>query len=105
MTNATICCISDCHLGYMHRLKRQRLEDYEASFREAMEKALAEKPGLIIFGGDLFHHSRPDAASMKLLITTLMDAAAYTQIVLCVGNHEIDGNIKKIGRASCRERV
>ena len=94
MTNDTICCISDCHLGYLHRLKKQRQEDYENAYKEAMEKALAEKPALIIFGGDLFHHSRPDAASMKLLIKTMMDAAASTQIVLCVGNHEIDGNIK-----------
>lgn len=90
----TICCISDCHIGYAHRLKAERLKDFENSFLEAVHKALAENPSLIIFGGDLFHHSRPDAASMKLVIKTLLEAAESTRIVLCVGNHEMDGNIR-----------
>ncbi len=90
----TICCVSDCHLGYMHRQKKERLEDYEKAFTEAVEKALKYEPCLIIFGGDLTEHTRPDPRSLKILIKTLMSAAEKAKVVVCVGNHEIEGNIR-----------
>jgi len=91
---STICCISDCHLGYMHRLKKERLEDYEKAFSEAVAKAMEYSPELLIFGGDLFHHTRPDPRSMKLIINTLMTVAVKTNIVVAIGNHELDGHLK-----------
>ena len=90
----TLCCISDCHLGYMHLHKKERAEDYEKAFAEAVEKAMAEKPDMIIFGGDLSHHTKPDPRSLKILINTFMEIAAKTKVVICVGNHEQDGHLK-----------
>ncbi len=91
---SVICCISDCHLGYMHRLKKERLEDYEKAFSEAVAKAMEYKPELLIFGGDLLHHTRPDPRSLKLLLNTLMQVASQTQVIVSIGNHELDGQLK-----------
>lgn len=91
---SVICCISDCHLGYMHRLKKERLADYEKAFSDAVAKSLDYSPELLIFGGDLFHHTRPDPRSLKLIINTLMDAAGKTKVVVAIGNHELDGHLK-----------
>ena len=91
---SAICCISDCHLGYMHRLKKERIDDYEKAFGDAVSKALEYGPELIIFGGDLFHHTRPDPRSLKVIIRTLMEAAERTKVVVAIGNHELDGHLK-----------
>ncbi len=92
--NSIICCISDCHLGYRHRLKKERLRDYENAFEEAIKKAMEFKPWLIVFGGDIFHHVRPDPRSMHLLVRTLIRISNSTKIILCIGNHEIEGHLK-----------
>jgi DNA repair exonuclease SbcCD nuclease subunit len=89
----SICCISDCHLGYRHRLKVQRLRDYEASFAEALDAALKLSPSLLIFGGDILHHTRPDPKSMQVLIKRLMAAADSVPCIFCIGNHEIETNL------------
>ena len=91
---SVICCISDCHLGYMHKHKAERQEDYENAFKEAVTKAMEYSPELIIFGGDLFHHTRPDPKSLKLLINTLIKAAGNAKIIIAIGNHELDGHLK-----------
>ena len=88
-----ICCISDCHLGYMHRMKKERLTHYENAFREAVDKAMSYNPCLLIFVGDVFNHSRPDPRSMRYFIQTILSIADKTNIVLCVGNHELEGNL------------
>jgi len=89
----TICCISDSHLGYRHRMKRQRLLDYENSFRDAVKKAGELDPSLIIFGGDLAHHPRPEPKSLHTLVTTLIELAESIPVVVCIGNHEIEGHL------------
>jgi DNA repair exonuclease SbcCD nuclease subunit len=89
----SICCISDCHLGYRHRLKVQRLKDYEASFNEALDSALKLSPSLLIFGGDILHHTRPDPKSMQVLIKRLITAADSVPCIFCIGNHEIETNL------------
>ncbi len=89
----SICCISDCHLGYRHRLKLQRLRDYENAFNEAIDRASELRPDLLILGGDMFHHPRPDPKSMQTLIKRLLEIADSLPIVLCIGNHEIETHI------------
>ncbi len=89
----SICCISDCHLGYRHRLKLQRLRDYENAFNEAINKAIELNPDLLILGGDMFHHSRPDPKSMQILIKRLLKLADSVPIILCIGNHEIETHL------------
>lgn len=89
----TICCISDCHLGYRHRMKVQRLRDYEKAFLEAIRKAMELNPEIVVFCGDIFHHPRPDPKSMQTVIQNFMKIAESAKIVLCIGNHDIEGHL------------
>lgn len=88
-----IAAISDSHLGFRHRSKVQRLKDYRKSFNEALGKALALDPGVVVFGGDLLHHPKPDPVSMRAVVQGLLKAAQKTQVVVCIGNHEIAGHL------------
>ncbi len=89
----TICCISDSHLGYRHRMKKQRLLDYENSFQGAISRAMELNPSLIIFGGDLVHHPRPEPKSLRTLIKNLIGIAEKIPVIICIGNHEIEGHL------------
>jgi DNA repair exonuclease SbcCD nuclease subunit len=86
-------CISDCHLGYRHRFKAQRLHHYLNAFNDAIGKALKCDPDVILFGGDLVHQARPDPVTLRTLIKTLIQLAEKTQIIVCIGNHEIEGHL------------
>ncbi|MDD5112110.1 MAG: DNA repair exonuclease [Candidatus Altiarchaeota archaeon] len=86
-------CISDCHLGYRHRLKAQRLQHYLNAFNDAVAKAQKCDPDIILFAGDIVHHSRPDPVTLRSVVKTLVQLAEKTQIVLCIGNHEIEGHL------------
>jgi len=88
-----IICISDSHLGYRHRSKTKRLFDFRKSFEDALSKALELNPEVVIFGGDLLHHPKPDPVSMRALVKGLLDAAEKTQVVVIIGNHEIAGHL------------
>jgi len=74
-------------------MKKQRLLDYENSFREAVTKARELNPSLIIFGGDLVHHPRPEPKSLHTVVTTLIEIAERIPVILCIGNHEIEGHL------------
>ncbi len=89
----SIVCVSDCHLGYRHRFKTRRLEDYQRSFEEALDKALSLKPEVIVFGGDLVHHPTPDPKTLRVLLQGLLKAAEKTHVILSIGNHEISGHL------------
>jgi len=88
-----IACISDCHLGYRHRFKTQRLVDYLSAFNEAVKKALEHDPDVIVLLGDLVHHSRPDPVTLRSVVKKLIEIAEKKQVVLCIGNHEIEGHL------------
>ncbi|MFH1403303.1 MAG: DNA repair exonuclease [Candidatus Altiarchaeota archaeon] len=88
-----IACISDCHIGYRHRFKTQRLWDYVSSFHDALEKSLERKPDIIVFGGDILHHSRPDPVSLRAVVRKLIEVADKTPVVVSIGNHEIEGHL------------
>jgi len=89
----SIACISDCHLGYRHRFKTQRLEDYVNSFNEAVEKALEKNPDVIVILGDLVHHSRPDPVTLRHAIKKLIEISQKKHVIMCIGNHEIEGHL------------
>lgn len=91
--NPLICCISDSHIGYRHKLKTQRLRDYAKAFLEAMDKAMNLHPRSLVLCGDILHHAKPDSYSMRLVVQRLKKAADLTPIVVCIGNHEIEGNL------------
>ncbi|MEA1925340.1 MAG: DNA repair exonuclease [Candidatus Altiarchaeota archaeon] len=89
----TICVLSDSHLGYRHRMKLQRLKDYRKAFLEAVSEINKQKPDLVIHLGDLFHHKKPDPISMKTAYNALKKLADETPVVLCIGNHDIEGHL------------
>ena len=88
-----IAFIGDSHLGYRHRFKAQRLHDFAHAFEDAVDKALRERPDAIVFLGDLVHHSRPDPVSLRTAMRKLMEAAARCHVIVCIGNHEIEGHL------------
>jgi len=71
----------------------QRLQDYANAFQDAISKALLYSPSVIVFGGDLLHNPRPDPKSMRIVLQSLIKLADSTQIVICIGNHEIEGHL------------
>ncbi len=85
--------IGDCHLGYRHRFRTQRLRDYVKSFEEAVRKALNMDPDAVVFTGDLVHHSRPDPVSMRTVLKKLIEVAESCPVIVCIGNHEIEGHL------------
>ena len=88
-----LACISDCHLGYRHRFKTQRLLDYLSAFDEAVGKAMECNPDAVVFLGDLVHHSRPDPVTLRAVVKKLIQVAQKKPVVLCIGNHEIEGHL------------
>ncbi|MBD3388575.1 MAG: hypothetical protein GF416_05855 [Candidatus Altiarchaeales archaeon] len=90
---ASIVFIGDSHLGYRHRFKSQRLRDYSKAFEEAVRKALNLKPTFMVFTGDLLHHPKPDPVSMRTVLKKLLEAASQCQVIVCIGNHEIEGHL------------
>ncbi|MFH1789193.1 MAG: metallophosphoesterase [Candidatus Altiarchaeota archaeon] len=93
MDAAPIICISDSHLGYRHRSKKDRLKDYEKAFEESLEKALSLKPTVIVFCGDLLHHPKPEPIAMKKVVQGLLRAAEKCPVIVVIGNHEISGHL------------
>jgi len=85
--------IGDSHLGYRHRFRVERLRDYERAFNEAVDKALRLNPDAVVFMGDLLHHPRPDPVSLRTLLNRLISVACSRPVVVCIGNHEIEGHI------------
>jgi DNA repair exonuclease SbcCD nuclease subunit len=88
-----IAFIGDAHIGYRHRFKSQRLQDYVSAFNEALEKALSRNPLAIVFLGDLLHHCRPDPVSLRTVLKKLIWCSGKTNVIVCVGNHEIEGHL------------
>lgn len=89
----SLVCISDSHLGYRHRFKVERLKDYQRSFQEAMGKVRELRPEVLVLGGDLLHHAKPDPKSMRIFLRELIKTAEGTQIIISIGNHEISGHL------------
>jgi DNA repair exonuclease SbcCD nuclease subunit len=90
---ARIAFIGDCHLGYRHRSKAQRLLDFARAFEDAVDKAVALSPDVVVFLGDLVHHSKPDPVSLRTVLRKLMFVADRCPVVVCIGNHEIEGHL------------
>ncbi|MFH0862944.1 MAG: DNA repair exonuclease [Candidatus Altiarchaeota archaeon] len=90
---ANLAFIGDCHLGFRHRGKVQRLRDYSKAFEEAVDKALQRKADAVVFMGDLVHHSKPDPVSLRTVLKKLMEAAQKIPVIVCIGNHEIEGHL------------
>jgi DNA repair exonuclease SbcCD nuclease subunit len=90
---ARLAFIGDCHLGYRHKFRAQRLRDYAASFDDAVGKALILRPDVMVFLGDIVHHPRPDPVTLRTVLRKLIEVAQRCPVVVCIGNHEIEGHL------------
>ena len=81
--------IADVHLGYAQYNLRERLEDFNRAFREAVDKILEIKPDFVLICGDLFHHPRPSNETLEFAIEQLCRLRRAGIPVLAIdGSHD-----------------
>lgn len=87
--------VSDTHIGYTayHRVTDDGLNRREADFAKSLawfvDKALEERPDLVIHSGDLFDSVRPTNRALAECMTQLRRLAqAAIPVVVIAGNHE-----------------
>ena len=88
--------ISDTHLGYRalpHQDpltgRNQRSIDVERAFSGAIDDILRQNVDLVIHGGDVFHHSRPNWHSVRHFVMEMrrIERAGIPSVVIA-GNHD-----------------
>ncbi|MGH9102427.1 MAG: metallophosphoesterase family protein [Acidimicrobiales bacterium] len=90
-----IAAIGDAHLGRSYPSPptpegvSTRERDFERSFEEAIELALAQEPGLIVWLGDVFDHPRPTYRSFRVAQRGLARIRDHgVPAVVISGNHD-----------------
>lgn len=90
-----IAAIGDAHLGRSYlpvttpEGVNQREQDFEASFEAAVDLALAQSPGLIVWLGDVFDHPRPTYRSFRVVqaaLARIRDHGVAAAVIS--GNHD-----------------
>ncbi|CAA9225371.1 MAG: SbcD_Mre11 [uncultured Acidimicrobiales bacterium] len=91
-----VAAIGDAHLGrsYLNVVDaatgvNQRERDFEQSFEDAVDLALAQRPDVVAWLGDIFDHPRPTYRSFRLAQRALTKIRAHgAQCVIITGNHD-----------------
>ncbi len=91
-----IAAIGDAHLGRSSRIPvttvegvNQRERDFEVSFEAAVDLALAQEPGLVVWLGDVFDHPRPTYRSFRIVQRALARIREHgVDAVVISGNHD-----------------
>jgi len=91
-----VAAIGDAHLGrsYLNVVDpatgvNQRERDFEQSFEAAVDLALAQRPDVVAWLGDIFDHPRPTYRSFRLAQRALTKIRAHgAQCVIITGNHD-----------------
>jgi len=90
-----VAAIGDAHLGRSYypfttvEGVNQRERDFEVSFEAAVELALAQKPDLVVWLGDVFDHPRPTYRSFRIAqraLARIRDHGVTTVVIS--GNHD-----------------
>lgn len=89
--------MADLHLGFRQfdalapNGVNQREIDVARTVSRAMDLVIAERPDLIVIGGDVFHQSRPSNPAIVhafTLFTSLRRQLPDTEIIIVAGNHD-----------------
>lgn len=89
--------LSDLHLGFRQYQRltpggiNQREADVARSFQTAVDRIIALRPDLVVFGGDIFHNVRPTNPAIVhafLQFSRLRGALVDVPIVIVAGNHD-----------------
>ncbi len=90
-----VAALGDAHLGrsyYPHVTAEgvnQREHDFEVAFEAAVDAALAEGPGLVVWLGDIFDHPRPTYRSFRVAQRALARIRDHgVAAVVISGNHD-----------------
>jgi len=90
-----IAAMGDAHLGRSYYPAvtaegvNQRERDFEMSFEAAVEAALAEGPGLVVWLGDIFDHPRPTYRSFRVVQRALARIRDHGVVAVVIsGNHD-----------------
>ncbi len=85
---------ADLHLGYAQYNLEARREDFDAAFREVVDKTIEIKPDFIILAGDIFQQARPSNVTLESAITNLRRLKEAGIPVLTVdGSHDSAPNV------------
>src|SRR3954468_17581949 len=90
-----VAAIGDAHLGRSYYSftteggANQRERDFEQSFEEAVDLALAQEPDLVVWLGDVFDHPRPTYRSFRVAQRALSKLREHgVPTVVITGNHD-----------------
>lgn len=91
-----IAAFGDAHLGRSSQIPvttpegvNQRERDFEVSFEAAVDLALAQSPGLVVWLGDVFDHPRPTYRSFRIVQRALARIRQHGVKALVIsGNHD-----------------
>ncbi len=85
---------ADLHLGYTQYNLDARREDFNAAFRELVDKTIELKPDFMIIAGDIFEHARPSNVTLEAAITNFRRLRDAGIPVLTVdGSHDSAPNV------------
>jgi len=86
--------VADLHLGYAQYNLDVRREDFDAAFREVVDKTIELRPDFMILAGDLFEHARPLNTTLETAITNFRRLRDAGIPVLAVdGSHDSAPNV------------
>ena len=85
---------ADLHLGYAQYNLDVRREDFNAAFRELVDKTIELKPDFMIIAGDIFQQARPSNMTLENAITNFRRLRDAGIPVLAVdGSHDSAPNV------------
>jgi exonuclease SbcD len=85
---------ADLHLDYMQYNLDVRREDFNAAFRELVDKTIELKPDFMIIAGDVFQQARPSNTTLENAITNFRRLRDAGIPVLAVdGSHDSAPNV------------
>jgi len=86
--------VADLHLGYAQYNSDVRCEDFNAVFREVVDKTVELKPDFMLIAGDIFQQARPSNTTLENAITSFKRLRDAGIPVLTVdGSHDSAPNI------------